>query len=93
VSFCRDILLAEELDVPRRIIEKTPSAGLWIGQTDEGELGVSYKNLDRILPLLEKELSVEKIHQKTNVEKEKIKIVKDRMKRTEFKRKPINKSD
>ena len=85
--------LAEELDVPRRIIEKTPSAGLWIGQTDEGELGVSYKNLDRILPLLEKELSVEKIHQKTNVEKEKIKIVKDRMKRTEFKRKPINKSD
>jgi len=85
--------LAEELGVPRKIIEKTPSAGLWAGQTDEGELGISYKDLDRILPLLEKGLSIEEIYKKTNIEKEKIKIVGDRMKRTEFKRQPINKND
>jgi NAD+ synthase len=42
-------LLAEALGVPAKIIEKTPSAGLWPGQTDEGELGVSYFRLDRYL--------------------------------------------
>ncbi len=34
--------LAAELGIPRRIIEKPPSAGLWEGQTDEGEMRVSY---------------------------------------------------
>jgi NAD+ synthase len=42
-------LLAEALGVPDKIIEKTPSAGLWPGQTDEGEMGVSYFQLDRYL--------------------------------------------
>ncbi|MEM2192050.1 MAG: NAD+ synthase [Candidatus Hadarchaeales archaeon] len=41
--------LAEYLGVPASIIRKTPSAGLWRGQTDEGELGISYEKLDRIL--------------------------------------------
>ena len=41
--------LATHLDIPRRIIEKTPSAGLWEGQTDEGEMGLSYEELDRYL--------------------------------------------
>ncbi|WP_162509135.1 NAD(+) synthase [Thermogymnomonas acidicola] len=35
--------------VPRRIIEKKPTAGLWEGQTDEDELGITYDRLDRIL--------------------------------------------
>ncbi|NLE22731.1 MAG: NAD(+) synthase [Actinobacteria bacterium] len=38
--------LARELDVPRRIIDKPPSAGLWPGQTDEGEMGLTYEHLD-----------------------------------------------
>ena len=38
--------------VPLRIIEKTPTAGLWPGQTDESELGVSYEMADRILTML-----------------------------------------
>lgn len=42
-------LLAEALGVPPRIIEKTPSAGLWPGQTDEGEMGISYFQVDRYL--------------------------------------------
>ena len=46
--------LAEELGIPRVIIEKPPSAGLWAGQTDEGEIGMSYEMLDRILALLER---------------------------------------
>ncbi len=41
--------LAVHLGVPIRIIEKTPSAGLWDGQTDEGEMGVTYEQLDEYL--------------------------------------------
>jgi len=41
--------LAAHLGVPSRILEKTPTAGLWPGQTDEGELGVKYATLDLIL--------------------------------------------
>ncbi|MBO2521011.1 MAG: NAD(+) synthase [Clostridia bacterium] len=41
--------LARELGVPPRIVEKAPSAGLWEGQTDEEELGVTYADLDRFL--------------------------------------------
>ncbi|HEY49726.1 MAG TPA: NAD(+) synthase [Dehalococcoidia bacterium] len=41
--------LASYLSIPNGIIEKTPSAGLWAGQTDEGEMGLSYEELDRYL--------------------------------------------
>ena len=37
------------LSIPQQIIDKLPSAGLWEGQTDEGELGLSYEELDRYL--------------------------------------------
>lgn len=36
--------LAERLGVPRSVIDKVPTAGLWEGQTDEKELGVSYED-------------------------------------------------
>lgn len=38
--------IAKELGVPREIIEKKPSAGLWKGQTDESEMGFTYEVLD-----------------------------------------------
>ena len=41
--------LAKELGVPQAIIEKVPSAGLWLGQTDEAEMGFSYADLERYL--------------------------------------------
>jgi NAD+ synthase len=41
--------LAQFLGIPKPIIDKPPSAGLWEGQTDEGELGFSYEELDRYL--------------------------------------------
>jgi len=44
--------LAAALGVPRRIIEKPPSADLWPGQTDEGELGFTYAEVDQVLYLL-----------------------------------------
>ncbi len=44
--------LARALHVPDVIINKAPSADLWSGQTDEGELGFSYEEVDRLLYLL-----------------------------------------
>ncbi|NJE05622.1 NAD+ synthase [Thermococcus sp. M36] len=41
--------IAKLLGVPERVIKKKPSAGLWEGQTDEDELGISYRLLDEIL--------------------------------------------
>ena len=41
--------LASFLGIPQEVINKPPSAGLWPGQTDEGELGFSYDELDRYL--------------------------------------------
>ena len=45
--------LATFLNLPKSIIEKKPSAGLFKGQTDEGELKITYRVLDRILSGLE----------------------------------------
>ncbi len=41
--------LAKELNIPQHIIVKPPTAGLWPGQTDEGEMGITYPMLDDIL--------------------------------------------
>jgi NAD+ synthase len=41
--------LARELGVPARVIDKPPSAGLWLGQTDEGEMGFTYAELEDYL--------------------------------------------
>jgi NAD+ synthase len=41
--------LARELEVPQAILDKAPSAGLWQGQTDEGEMGFTYDELERYL--------------------------------------------
>jgi NAD+ synthase len=41
--------LAEAVGVPDVIVKKEPSADLWQGQTDEAELGFSYRDVDRLL--------------------------------------------
>jgi NAD+ synthase len=41
--------LAVEIGIPRQIVTKAPTAGLWPGQTDEAEMGISYLELDEIL--------------------------------------------
>ncbi len=45
--------LAKKIKIPREIITRTPTAELLPNQTDEGELGASYKKLDVILQKLE----------------------------------------
>jgi len=45
--------LAKELKIPELIISKPPTAGLWQGQTDEGEMGITYNELDDILQRME----------------------------------------
>jgi NAD+ synthase len=41
--------LAAHLGVPQGVIDKKPSADLWQGQTDEGELGFTYRDVDMLL--------------------------------------------
>lgn len=73
-------ILARQLRIPERIIDKPPSAGLWQGQTDEGEMGITYDNLDCALKcILEKKRTKHISH---------IGKVKDIIAKTEHKRKP-----
>jgi NAD+ synthase len=44
--------LSQALGVPDVIIDKAPTADLWAGQTDEGELGFTYEEVDQLLYLL-----------------------------------------
>ncbi|UCD42089.1 MAG: NAD+ synthase [Chloroflexota bacterium] len=44
--------LARAMGLPDVIIDKPPSADLWVGQTDEGELGFTYAEVDQLLYLL-----------------------------------------
>ena len=72
--------LARKLNIPKQIIEKPPSAGLWEGQTDEAELGMSYEVLDVALIAIEQ-------YQEKNVDAKILAKVKARVKGTEHKRK------
>lgn len=45
---------ARYLGVPESIIKKKPTAGLWVGQTDEDEMGITYQQLDKILKMIER---------------------------------------
>src|SRR5213593_3638872 len=41
--------LARELNVPQAVVDRPPSAGLWLGQVDEEEMGFTYADLERYL--------------------------------------------
>ena len=43
--------LARYVGVPDDLVEKTPTAGMWVGQTDEDEMGLGYDTLDAVLAL------------------------------------------
>ena len=51
--------LAKFLGAPEKIISKPPSAGLWKGQKDEEELGMSYEEVDRILKAIERDEEID----------------------------------
>ncbi len=44
--------LSYEMGIPSEVIDKPPSADLWVGQTDEDELGFTYEEVDKLLYLL-----------------------------------------
>lgn len=65
--------LAKHLGIPDSIIKQNPTAGLWEGQTDEGEFGFTYKEADQVLYLAtEVNLSLEEIQAKGFENAEKI---------------------
>ena len=60
--------LAHQIGIPKNMIEKAPTAGLWEGQTDEDELGMSYDEMDQILFGIERFLSAEEISLRTGID-------------------------
>ncbi|MFA5821044.1 MAG: NAD+ synthase [Candidatus Gracilibacteria bacterium] len=54
-------LLAEHLGLPDEFLKKVPTAELFHGQTDETELGMSYREIDPVLKMLESGLTKEEI--------------------------------
>jgi NAD+ synthase len=78
--------LARELGLPARIIEKPPTAGLWPGQTDEKELGISYDDLDKVLLGLELKMNDDTIVRRAGVPLAKVKRVRARVDASSHKR-------
>ncbi len=80
--------LAEALGVPKKIVEKKPTADLWQNQTDEGELGFLYKDVDRLLYYMIDERRSDAELISMGIEKGFIAEVKKRVTQNQFKRRP-----
>ena len=82
--------LAEYLNVPNHIIWKTPTAGLWAGQTDEEELGIKYDLLDLILyGLIDLRMKPQEVAENIGIQIEIVNRVLKMIKSSEHKRKLI----
>jgi NAD+ synthase len=85
---CEVRQFANHIGVPEKIIKKTPSAGLWKEQTDEGELGYGYDEIDNLLyHIVDLKYSKKKLLEMGFKEKF-IDDILGRIKNTEFKRTP-----
>jgi NAD+ synthase len=82
------IQLAEHLGLPTHIIRKIPSAGLWRGQTDEGELGISYEKLDTIYAGLDLKMRPPTIARCAGVDVETVRRILERERRSAHKLAP-----
>jgi NAD+ synthase len=80
--------LAEHLGVPERIVRKAPTADLWEGQTDEAELGFTYREADRLLYLMVDERRSDEELAAAGFSPEFVAGVRDRVRRFQFKRQP-----
>jgi NAD+ synthase len=80
--------LAAAMGVPARILAKPPSADLWPGQTDEGELGVTYAEVDRLLHLLVDERQTAAACIEAGFKAAMVRKVIERMRRNQYKRLP-----
>ena len=79
--------LARELGLPEPLITKAPSAGLWEGQTDESEFGMTYAQLDSILKGIEMNANSYVISNRTGMEENEVKRIEGMVRRSEHKRK------
>jgi NAD+ synthase len=80
--------LAAAVGVPERIQRKPPSADLWPGQTDEGELGVTYEEVDRLLYLLVDERRSPEACIEAGFRASMVRQVLERIRRNQYKRLP-----
>ena len=80
--------LAEELGLPRAVCERPPTAGFWEGQTDEGELGLPYEQIDRILYGVEQLRTAPQIAALTGLPAEAVDSVLARVAQHRHKRRP-----
>ena len=79
--------LARHMGVPADFVEKTPTAGLWVGQTDEDEIGMSYDVLDAILSLyIDGPLSAAATARELDIDKDLVENVETLVARSEHKR-------
>ncbi|MHA1550329.1 MAG: NAD+ synthase [Candidatus Heimdallarchaeaceae archaeon] len=78
--------IAERLGVNQKIITKTPTAGLWKGQTDEKEIGASYEKLDRFLISLENNKKEEFLAEELQLKEEQIARIKQLISNSHHKR-------
>jgi NAD+ synthase len=78
--------LGRAVGIPEVILAKPPSAGLWVGQTDEGELGFTYIDVDRLLVMLVDGRSSPQECIEAGFEPNFVKAVVERIRRNEFKR-------
>jgi len=60
--------IAKKLSIPEKILNKPPSAGLWEGQTDEGEIGMKYDLLDEIIYRIDHNLDLNDLN-RNDIEK------------------------
>ena len=81
--------LARAIGVPEVILAKPPSADLWPGQTDEGELGFTYARVDQLLTLLIDGGFTPDTCVEAGFDRAFVQAVIDRMQRNEFKRLPV----
>lgn len=80
--------LAAALGLPRSVLDRPPSAGLWEGQTDEGELGMPYALLDQILYGMERLLEPEEIAKRLGEPLERVAAIEARVRENRHKRRP-----
>jgi NAD+ synthase len=80
--------LARAVGVPEAIIQKAPSADLWVGQTDEGELGFTYAEVDKLLYLLVDERYKTEEAIAAGFDRQFVETVVQRMRASQFKRMP-----
>lgn len=77
--------LAKHLDLPKEVLTKAPTAGLWEGQTDEGEFGFTYQEADQVLNLIyDEKKPIEEIVE-TGFGREIIDKIQNRVKQNQFK--------